>query len=288
MCCTAWIAAGPPAVGELDQPLDPQQLLAVIARQPAQRHGEAETAHRPSQAKRQRSDAVGVDGFAALGRGRGRALGEPPNSRSRGIDLGTIDDRRRRVQGRETLRQAASGDGGEIGLGEQQQVGDWRPARPPRDSDRASPARPRVDRRHDAIEPQRGLEKGVGRERVEHRTGIGQAAGLERDAPERRPLRCPARPQQPVEGIGQALAHGAAGTAVGQLDDVVGRGFQQQMVEGDRAELADDDGGVARDPAATSTRTRKRRLAAAEKAGQHRQRDRLVGHGREAFRPGGI
>ena len=60
-----------------------------------------------------------------------------------------------------------------------------------------------IDRRHDAVEPQRRLEKGVGGERVEDGPGIGQAAGLQRDAPERRPAAVLPRSQQPVEACRQ-------------------------------------------------------------------------------------
>ena len=169
MCCTAWIAAGPPGpVGEFDQSLDPQQLLAVIARQPAQRHGKAQPTHRPPQADRQGVDAVGMH-RRRVGRGRGSALGEPPNSRALASASRRIDDRRQRVQRRQSLDEVV-GDRGMIGLGQKQKVGHGGLR------DRLGIAIERrraehgVDRRHDAVEPQRGFEEGVGGQRVEHRS----------------------------------------------------------------------------------------------------------------------
>ena len=175
----------------------------------------------------------------ACSRGRGSALGEPPNSRALAsaspastIGASGFNDASRRTRSSGTRRQ--------VGLGQEQQVGHGGL----RDGLGITIERGRadhgIDRRHDAVEPQRGLEKGVGGERVERGPGIGQAAGLERDAPERRPAGGLPRSQQPVERVGQALAHGAAGAAVGQLDHIVDRRLQQMMVERDGAELADE------------------------------------------------
>ena len=96
VCCTAWIAAGPPgAVGELDQALHAQQLLAVLARQAAQRHGEAEAGHRPMEPDRQARRCRGHASPSALGPRPRQRLGRPPNSRSPRSASPRIDDRRR-------------------------------------------------------------------------------------------------------------------------------------------------------------------------------------------------
>ena len=123
---------------------------------------------------------------------------------------------------------------GKVGLGEQQQVGAGRLRGGLGDTVQCRRAGHGIDRRHDAVEPQRLLEERIGRQRVEDGPGIGEAAGLQRHAPERRQSAACARSQQPVERVGQALAHGAADAAVGQLDDFLVRRFQQQMVEARR------------------------------------------------------
>ena len=270
-------------VGEFDQSLDPQELLAVIARQPAQRHGKSQPAHRPLQPDRQGVDAVGMHRRRMGPRPRQR-LGRAAEQQGAGVGVARpagIDDRRQRVQRRQSLDKFVR-DGRQIGLGQEQQVGHGGL----RDGLGITIERARadhgIDRRHDAVEAQRGFEKGVGGKRVERGPGIGQAAGLERDAAERRPAGGLTRSQQPVERVGQALAHGAAGAAVGQLDHIVDRRFQQMMVERDGAELADEDGGIAQIRKGENA-GKKRGLAAAQKAGQHRERDRLRRH----FRQGG-
>ena len=140
-----------------------------------------------------------------------------------------------------------------------------------------------IDRRHDAVEPQRGLEEGVGGERVEHGRRIGQAAGLERDAPERRPaggLRAraaagrttsarPWRTAQQVQPLGSSTTSSTAASS-------------SMMIERDGAELADQDGGV-RQVRDGEDAGEERGLAAAQEAGQHRERDRL----RRDLRQGG-
>ena len=82
---------------------------------------------------------------------------------------------------------------------------------------------------------------------------------------------------QPVDEIGQRVdqfaAHRAAQAAVRQLDDAVGRLLDQQMVDRHVAELVDDDGGVGQRRVLEQP-VEQRRLAGAEKAGQHRDRYR--------------
>ena len=88
------------------------------------------------------------------------------------------------------------------------------------------------------------------------RASAGDAAGL-----------------QPVDEIGQRVdqfaAHRAAEAAVGKLDDAVGGLLDQQMVDRHVAELVDDDRRVG-ERRVLQQPVEQRRLAGAEKAGQHR------------------
>src|SRR4029077_16459270 len=77
-------------------------------------------------------------------------------------------------------------------------------------------------------------------------------------------------------------AHGATRAAIGQLDHIVDRRFQQIMVERNGAEFADEDGGIAQIRKGENP-GQKRGLAAAQKTSQHREGDRLCW----PFRQGG-
>ena len=71
-----------------------------------------------------------------------------------------------------------------------------------------------------------------------------------------------------------------------QHDHVIVDTFDQEMIEADLAELVDDDGGVGERRIVHQT-IEQRGLAGAEKAGEHRERDRLGGlsrAGRSIFR----
>ena len=78
-----------------------------------------------------------------------------------------------------------------------------------------------------------------------------------------------------MQGAREVLAHHAAQAAVAELHDLVGTGLDEQMVEPDRAELVDDDGGVLH-VLAPENAPQERRLAAAEKAGEDRDRQRVA------------
>ncbi len=88
---------------------------------------------------------------------------------------------------------------------------------------------------------------------------------------------------QPVDQIGQRIdqfaAHRAAQAAVGKLDHAIGRLLHQQMVDGDIAELVDDDGRVGKRRILQQP-VEQRRLAGTQKTGEHRNGDRMkVLHG---------
>ena len=92
---------------------------------------------------------------------------------------------------------------------------------------------------------------------------------------------CDAAGLQPIDQIGERVdeiaAHRAAEAAVGKLDDPVGRTLDQQMVDRDVAELVDDDGRIG-ERRVLEQPVEQRRLAGAEKTGQHRDRYRMKAH----------
>ena len=111
---------------------------------------------------------------------------------------------------------------------------------------------------------------------MQHRRRIGQAGRLDHRAGE---IGHP--PLDPVdEQIGQRVddvaAHRAAQAAAVQQYDILGRAFDQQVVEADLAELVDDDRG-RRHAGLLQHVVQQRRLAAAEKPGQHRHRNARQG-----------
>ena len=127
----------------------------------------------------------------------------------------------------------------------------------------------RVDQRDDAVEPVGLDQRRMSHDRLQHRRRIGEPGGLDDDAAQS----CDAAALQPVDQVGERIdeiaAHRAAKAAVGKLDDAVGRLLDQQMVDRHVAKLIDDDGrvgecGIPEQP------VEQRRLAGAEKAGQHR------------------
>ena len=118
---------------------------------------------------------------------------------------------------------------------------------------------------------------------MQHRRRIGQAGRLDHRAGE---IGHP--PLDPVdEQIGQRVddvaAHRAAQAAAVQQYDILGRAFDQQVVEADLAEFVDDDSG-RRHAGLLQHVVQNGRLAAAEKPGQHRHRDTRSGLNCRHFR----
>ena len=128
------------AVGECDQALHAQQILAVLAGQPAQRHGELEPGHRPLQAEQSERDAVGMDRLgapAAAAAGpwvhrrtaaAAASIAAPSTSRAIGLSAASCASRSR-------CRRR------QIRLGEHAAGRHWPPARSPRESAPGSPRR---------------------------------------------------------------------------------------------------------------------------------------------------
>ena len=118
---------------------------------------------------------------------------------------------------------------------------------------------------------QRPLEERIGRQRVEDRAGLSESTGLKHQAPEWRQFSVRAPSQQTVQRVGEILPHRAADTAVGQRHDFLVRYFQQQMIEADGTEFVDDNRRIRQGRAGQHAR-QQRGLAAAEEAGENRDR----------------
>ena len=115
----------------------------------------------------------------------------------------------------------------------------------------------------------------VGHQRLQDRRRIGQSTGLDDDAIERGAAALVAPPQQVMQGLRQVGADLAAEAAGRQFDEAVFARFDELMVEPDLAKLIDDDGG-AREFRLAQQVAEHGRLAAAEEAGEDRNRDRVA------------
>ena len=107
---------------------------------------------------------------------------------------------------------------------------------------------------------------------VEHRRGIGEAGGLD-DHPGEGGAAIVEIAQQPLQRLDEVAAERAAQASGGQQHDIFVDLLDQQVIEADLAELVDDDRGVGERGIAQQA-IEQRRLAGAEKAGQHGQRKR--------------
>ena len=77
---------------------------------------------------------------------------------------------------------------------------------------------------------------------------------------------------QVLEGVDEIAAHGAAQTAAVELDHGLVADLEEVVVEADLTELVDDDGGAG-ELRAPHQPLQEGRLAGAEKAGEHDDRD---------------
>jgi hypothetical protein len=87
-------------------------------------------------------------------------------------------------------------------------------------------------------------QRPVGCEGLQDWPRIGEPAGLDQDAPERRYVALLALGHQPAQRDLQVGARIAAQAAVAEQTDLVSAGAQQHIVDADAAELVDDDGGA--------------------------------------------
>ena len=112
---------------------------------------------------------------------------------------------------------------------------------------------------------------------------IGEPAGLDDDALERRHRSRVPPPQDILERQHQIAAHRAAQAAGLQLDEALLAGLDQVVVEPDLAELVDDHG-RAREVGVPEQAPQQRGLAAAEEARQHGDGDHEGTSGSGAMR----
>ena len=134
------------------------------------------------------------------------------------------------------------------------------------------PARHRVDDRKRDLGVELGAERAVGRKRLQDRAGVGEAAGLDDDAAERRQQTAVAFGDEPAQRHLQVAARDAAGAAVAEQHRRLGAVAHQRIVDADRAELVDDDGGAA-PLRAREERAHQSGLPGAEEAGDDGDRN---------------
>jgi len=136
----------------------------------------------------------------------------------------------------------------------------------------------------DAAELVPGGGDGVAHQRQQDRRRVGEPGRLDDDAAERRQLAARA----PVKEIGQRLAQRVEQRAAEaprlEQQHVVAPAGHQQMVEPDLAELVDDDDAV-RHRLVPQQPVEQRRLAAAEKPGEHVDWDARAGAHRAGLKP---
>ena len=102
----------------------------------------------------------------------------------------------------------------------------------------------RVHHRDHAFERVAQGEIGVVEHRVQDRRRVGEAGGLDHDAPEGRDAAVVALAQQVLERRDEVAAHRAAEAAGGEQDHALVHGLDEEVVEADLAELVDDHDGV--------------------------------------------
>ena len=124
-----------------------------------------------------------------------------------------------------------------------------------------------VGDRHHRIEPRLAADVFVDEEGLRHRRRIGEASGLDDDGVE-----LALAPHQAVEDAHQVAAYGAADAAVVHLEHFLVGADDKVVVDADFAEFIDDDG-VFLAVRLGQDAVEQRRLAGAEIAGQHRDRD---------------
>ncbi len=191
--------------------------------------------------------------------------------------------RRPRVRGRHHPRvgvqrpqpggqRRGGGRRGEVGLGDQDQVGGRGLAARFLEAVERRVAGRRVDQRHHPVQDVAVDDQVVAHQRVQHRGGVGEAGGLDHQPAEggspagRRVLGQPQQRQSHVAGDGAAQA------ARGHGEGALVRRLDQGGVDPDGAELVHDHRRVA-EAGLGDQPVEQGGLAGAEEAGQHRHRD---------------
>jgi hypothetical protein len=133
----------------------------------------------------------------------------------------------------------------------------------------------RIDHRHDRPELEVARQRRVGEQGLRHRAGIGQTAGLDDHAVEAGDLAAASAHRGADQRLLQVAAQVAAQAAVRQRNCFFRRPFDQEMIDGHLAKFVHDDERIG---LFLQQLVDQRRLAAAEKAGDHHDRGTAVGN----------
>jgi hypothetical protein len=124
---------------------------------------------------------------------------------------------------------------------------------------------------------------GIGHQGLQNGCWIGEPAGLDHHAGERRDAAGVAAPQKIAERRREVVADLAAQAPGLQRDETVLARFDQIVVDADVAEFVDDDGGPRKFRLAQQA-TEQGRLAAAEETGEKERLDHVCTRGTAAIR----
>ena len=128
-------------------------------------------------------------------------------------------------------------------------------------------AEQRIDRGNHAIERVDADKIALRHQRMQYRRGVGQTAGFDHHAIERRNRALHAPRRKLGERLREIATHVATQATVGKLHKTFLAGLDQIMIQPNRAEFIDDDRGAAHRRIANEA-CEQRGLAAAEKAGE--------------------
>jgi len=132
----------------------------------------------------------------------------------------------------------------------------------------------RVDGRRDRVKPHEAVEHRVVEQELHDRGRVREPGRLDQHAAEGRDLASVAAGEETAQGLGKVAAHRAADAAARHHGDLARDRLDEQVIEGNLAELVDDHGAVAHARMAQEP-VQQRRLARAEIAGDHRHRNAL-------------
>ncbi len=266
-------------IGKAHNPLDPEQVGAALARQAAERAGKVETARRCFENHPERVDAVGVSGDGLGSRAgntgsrghfeRGVAEKQPAGI----LSLRPENAAGASVEGIEPADEVGA-ERNQIGPCDHQGIGECRLSPRLGEAIEAVRAVYRVDEGDDARQMQGVIEHGIGTQGEQDRCRIGESGGFDNYSLEAPYFACSAPLEQAAQGTRKILADRTAQTAAGQFENASFDKVDEVVIDRDLAELIDDDSRIGqggRDQRASQ----ERRLAAAEKSGQHGRRQSL-------------
>ena len=192
--------------------------------------------------------------------------GTVPNNKAPGSCSGQADAVRPDVQPVDRSEQPGAGRG-QIGLGDEDTIGNGDLACGLGVTGQGSLADDRVDQRDDCAKSQHMAEHRVGGKRVEDGRRIGQAAGLDDDAAEAPHLPGVPALDEAAHRRDDVQPAEAAEAAARHLQHLLVHSFDQKMVEPHLSGFVDDDGGI-RHVRRCQNALQQARLAAAKEARQ--------------------